>query len=553
MGNTATVPERLPALPPDDFLQTAREPLLDLLDRFDEDEQQQKLLPLGEEAVKSIALDRSRSSSSWTGGGFLSRPSKPAWSSRRATFYKGSVPTSLLHKQASTNGGEPNAGENSNDDGKTTVVIKRLRLGQERGGRDCYWNEVRLLTEVSGHPNVLQLLGCCAERGEALLIYEYMVRGSLYDALFEVPRKVSDSRFQGKTPVLPFANRMRIALDTARGLQALHDKNIIHLDVRPGNVLLDEGFHAKVAGLGAARMLAPAELGAKALQGDLHQHRIIGRIGYICPSYLETGQISPKTDLFAFGVVLLQLLCGRTLLPRDETGEAVSIIEIASRPEIGVVPEDVLRRKEKSAELSKQEFERSVILRRQLDLLREEMEQARQESGYVAPKPTSGSPSTLAGGNAPKEAAFGKAQIDTGNVNNNSEVSDKVNRKGYARLEQPPSSEPSTPGGLPGATGYARLELPSSSETSTPSGPPNDSFASPSNGRGNGDRLERGAIELVRSFEAFMDPRLEGKYEEKVAREAAALAIRCVQETPGARPKTAEVVEMMKAIVEQIS
>ncbi|XP_031504400.1 probable LRR receptor-like serine/threonine-protein kinase At5g45780 isoform X1 [Nymphaea colorata] len=174
----------------------------------------------------------------------------------------------------------------------TVVAVKRLRDPNFTG-------EVQFQTEVGMiglalHRNLLRLYGFCMTAHERLLVYPYMPNGSVADRLRD--------KCQGK-PTLDWSKRMRIALGTARGLLYLHEQcnpKIIHRDVKAANILLDEGFEAVVGDFGLAKLLD---------RRDSHVTTAVrGTVGHIAPEYLSTGQSSEKTDVFGFGMLLLELV-----------------------------------------------------------------------------------------------------------------------------------------------------------------------------------------------------------------------------------------------------
>ncbi|XP_049404990.1 protein NSP-INTERACTING KINASE 3-like isoform X7 [Solanum stenotomum] len=178
----------------------------------------------------------------------------------------------------------------------TVVAVKRLNDYNAVGGENQFQTEVELIS-LAVHRNLLHLLGFCSTESERLLVYPYMPNGS-------VASRLKDSR-NGK-PVLDWSRRKKIAQGTARGLVYLHeqcDPKIIHRDVKAANILLDEEFEAVVGDFGLAKLL------------DHHDSHVTtavrGTIGHIAPEYLSTGQSSEKTDVFGFGILLLELITGQ--------------------------------------------------------------------------------------------------------------------------------------------------------------------------------------------------------------------------------------------------
>lgn len=177
----------------------------------------------------------------------------------------------------------------------TAVAVKRLK-DPSASGEAQFRTEVEMIS-LAVHRHLLRLLGfCAASSGERLLVYPYMPNGSVA------------SRLRGKPP-LDWATRKRIAVGAARGLLYLHeqcDPKIIHRDVKAANVLLDDHHEAVVGDFGLAKLLD---------HGDSHVTTAVrGTVGHIAPEYLSTGQSSEKTDVFGFGILLLELVTGQRAL-----------------------------------------------------------------------------------------------------------------------------------------------------------------------------------------------------------------------------------------------
>ncbi|XP_063945168.1 protein NSP-INTERACTING KINASE 1 isoform X7 [Daucus carota subsp. sativus] len=184
----------------------------------------------------------------------------------------------------------------------TAVAVKRLKDGSTSGGQKQFQTEIEMIS-LAVHRNLLRLYGFCMTATEKLLVYPYMSNGSVA------------SRLKGK-PVLDWGLRKRIALGAARGLLYLHeqcDPKIIHRDVKAANILLDEYFEAVVGDFGLAKLLD---------HQDSHVTTAVrGTVGHIAPEYLSTGQSSEKTDVFGFGILLLELVTGQRAL---EFGKAAN-------------------------------------------------------------------------------------------------------------------------------------------------------------------------------------------------------------------------------------
>ncbi|XP_062209597.1 pto-interacting protein 1-like isoform X2 [Phragmites australis] len=159
------------------------------------------------------------------------------------------------------------------------------------------------------HDNVLQLLGYCVGGNIRVLAYEYATRGSLHDILHG-KKGVKGAR---PGPVLPWMQRVRIAVSAARGLEFLHEKaepRVVHRDIKSSNVLLFDNDVAKIGDFDVSNQ-------APDMAARLHSTRVLGTFGYHAPEYAMTGQLSTKSDVYSFGVVLLELLTGRK--PVDHT------------------------------------------------------------------------------------------------------------------------------------------------------------------------------------------------------------------------------------------
>lgn len=184
----------------------------------------------------------------------------------------------------------------------TAVAVKRLKDGSAVGGERQFQTEVEMIS-LAVHRNLLRLYGFSMTATERLLVYPYMSNGSVA------------SRLKAK-PILDWGTRKRIALGAARGLLYLHeqcDPKIIHRDVKAANILLDEYCEAVVGDFGLAKLLD---------HQDSHVTTAVrGTVGHIAPEYLSTGQSSEKTDVFGFGILLLELITGQRAL---EFGKAAN-------------------------------------------------------------------------------------------------------------------------------------------------------------------------------------------------------------------------------------
>ncbi|KAL7199883.1 hypothetical protein ACSBR2_022068 [Camellia fascicularis] len=178
----------------------------------------------------------------------------------------------------------------------TMVAVKRLKDVIGTAGESQFRTELEMIS-LAVHRNLLHLMGYCAAPVERLLVYPYMSNGSVASRLRDRP--------ETQAP-LDWPIRKRIALGSARGLAYLHDHcdpKIIHHDVKAANILLDEEFEAVVGDIGLAKLMD---------YKDTHVTTAVrGTIGHIAPEYLSTGKSSEKTDVFGYGVMLLELITGQ--------------------------------------------------------------------------------------------------------------------------------------------------------------------------------------------------------------------------------------------------
>ncbi|KAK7394110.1 hypothetical protein VNO78_14629 [Psophocarpus tetragonolobus] len=176
------------------------------------------------------------------------------------------------------------------------VAVKQLDKNGLQGNRE-FLVEVLMLSLLH-HPNLVNLIGYCADGDQRLLVYEFMPLGSLEDHLHDLP--------PDKEP-LDWNTRMKIAAGAAKGLEYLHDKAnppVIYRDFKSSNILLDEGYHPKLSDFGLAKL---GPVGDKSHVST----RVMGTYGYCAPEYAMTGQLTVKSDVYSFGVVFLELITGR--------------------------------------------------------------------------------------------------------------------------------------------------------------------------------------------------------------------------------------------------
>ncbi|XP_023732335.1 G-type lectin S-receptor-like serine/threonine-protein kinase At5g35370 [Lactuca sativa] len=175
---------------------------------------------------------------------------------------------------------------------KTVVAVKKITsLGAQ--GKKEFGTEIAIIGNIH-HVNLVKLKGFCAHGRERFLVYEYMSRGSLDRTIF------------GTGPPLEWQERFEIAVGTARGLAYLHngcEHKIIHCDVKPENILLSDGMQVKISDFGLSKLLSPEQSGLFTTMR--------GTRGYLAPEWLTNAAISDKTDVYSYGMVLLELIQGR--------------------------------------------------------------------------------------------------------------------------------------------------------------------------------------------------------------------------------------------------
>ncbi|KAK5776981.1 proline-rich receptor-like protein kinase PERK9 isoform X1 [Gossypium arboreum] len=191
------------------------------------------------------------------------------------------------------------------------VAVKQLKIGGGQGERE-FKAEVAIISRIH-HRHLVSLVGYCISENRRLLIYDYVPNNTLYFHLHG----------EGM-PVLDWATRLKIAAGAARGIAYLHEDchpRIIHRDIKSSNILLDNNFEAQVSDFGLAKL---------ALDANTHvTTRVMGTFGYMAPEYASSGKLTEKSDVFSFGVVLLELITGRKPVDASQPLGDESLVEWA--------------------------------------------------------------------------------------------------------------------------------------------------------------------------------------------------------------------------------
>ncbi|XP_011020983.1 PREDICTED: proline-rich receptor-like protein kinase PERK9 isoform X2 [Populus euphratica] len=191
------------------------------------------------------------------------------------------------------------------------VAVKQLKIGGGQGERE-FKAEVEIISRIH-HRHLVSLVGYCISETRRLLVYDYVPNNTLHFHLHEVGR-----------PALDWATRVKIAAGAARGLAYLHEDchpRIIHRDIKSSNILLDINFEAKVSDFGLAKL---------ALDTNTHvTTRVMGTFGYMAPEYASSGKLTDKSDVFSYGVVLLELITGRKPVDASQPVGEESLVEWA--------------------------------------------------------------------------------------------------------------------------------------------------------------------------------------------------------------------------------
>uniref|UniRef100_A0A287SND4 Uncharacterized protein n=1 Tax=Hordeum vulgare subsp. vulgare TaxID=112509 RepID=A0A287SND4_HORVV len=181
----------------------------------------------------------------------------------------------------------------------TTVAVKKFMCNAEEN----FAKELKVHCEIN-HKNVVRLIGYCAEEIALMIVSEYISKGNLNDVLHHE-----------RIPIT-LDTRLRIAVECSEALCYMHSQmytQIIHGDIKPANILLDDNFNAKISDFGISRLVNT--------DATLFTERVIGSIGYMDPLFARTGRLTSKSDVYSFGIVLVELITNKKATIRNgETG-----------------------------------------------------------------------------------------------------------------------------------------------------------------------------------------------------------------------------------------
>ncbi|XP_065852052.1 putative serine/threonine-protein kinase isoform X2 [Euphorbia lathyris] len=178
----------------------------------------------------------------------------------------------------------------------TQVAIKTLSA-ESKQGKNEFMTEITMISNIR-HPNLVELIGCCVENSNRILVYEYMENNSLTTSLLSSKRKHIS---------MDWSTRAAICIGTASGLEFLHEvvePPIVHRDIKASNILLDGNLQPKIGDFGLAKLFP-----------DNVTHvttRVAGTVGYLAPEYASLGQLTKKADVYSFGILMLEIISGRS-------------------------------------------------------------------------------------------------------------------------------------------------------------------------------------------------------------------------------------------------
>uniref|UniRef100_A0A453MRV5 Protein kinase domain-containing protein n=1 Tax=Aegilops tauschii subsp. strangulata TaxID=200361 RepID=A0A453MRV5_AEGTS len=177
-------------------------------------------------------------------------------------------------------------------DNHRPVAVKIYKNGTKK---EEFAKEVIVHSQIN-HKNVVRLFGCCTDVNALTIVMEFVCNGNLYNILH-----CCSSNANGSIP-FPLDKRLDIAIESAEALSCMHSmySPVLHGDIKPANILLDENLRPKISDFGIARLIAADE--------TQHTRHVIGCIGYMDPLFCQSGILTPKSDVYSFGVVLLEII-----------------------------------------------------------------------------------------------------------------------------------------------------------------------------------------------------------------------------------------------------
>ncbi|EEF38803.1 probable serine/threonine-protein kinase At1g01540 [Ricinus communis] len=208
----------------------------------------------------------------------------------------------------------------------TQVAVKNLLNNRGQAEKE-FKVEVEAIGRVR-HKNLVRLLGYCAEGSHRMLVYEYVNNGNLEQWLH------GDV---GSCSPLTWEIRMNIILGTAKGLTYLHEglePKVVHRDIKSSNILLDKLWNAKVSDFGLAKLLYP--------ESSYITTRVMGTFGYVAPEYASTGMVNERSDVFGFGILIMEIISGRNPVDYSRPPDEVNLVEWLKRMVTNRNPEGVL-------------------------------------------------------------------------------------------------------------------------------------------------------------------------------------------------------------------
>ncbi|KAB1217835.1 L-type lectin-domain containing receptor kinase S.4 [Morella rubra] len=191
----------------------------------------------------------------------------------------------------------------------TQVAVKRISRDSRQGVQE-FLSEVATIGRLR-HRNLVQLLGWCRRKADLLLVYDFMPNGSLDKYLFDEPKAI-----------LGWEQRFKVIQGVASGLLYLHEdceQTVVHRDIKAANVLLDSEFNARLSDFGLAKLY---ERGS-----NPRTTKVVGTLGYVAPELTRTGKSTTSSDVFAFGALLLEVVCGRRPIDTDASSEELMLVD----------------------------------------------------------------------------------------------------------------------------------------------------------------------------------------------------------------------------------